>query len=163
MKQIMIPDWAHIGRTVVVKDTHKYRGDDRNELWGERVIAYGNDGVFHQEHDCPVYYTEFSKYGKTIFSPEDVRFEIRIFKERFNVDRDYYESDDDVRKRVYCSLSELVNKWKELLVDNEGETYAVWDHKYYDGRSNLVIGGAYDPGDIEYIEDWIKEAKKDVA
>ena len=32
----------------------------------EKIISYGNDGFFHQNHDCPVYYNKFSDLGKTV-------------------------------------------------------------------------------------------------
>lgn len=63
---IDIPDWAMIGTFVLVKDTGLYRGDDKNKWYKEKIIAYGYDGFFHQAHNCPVYFSHFSDYGKTI-------------------------------------------------------------------------------------------------
>ena len=31
-----------------------------------KIISYGNDGFFHQAHNCPVYYNKFSDLGKTV-------------------------------------------------------------------------------------------------
>ena len=63
---IELPDWARIGMTVLIKDTNKVRGDDSNAWYTETIIAFGYDGVFHQAHNCPMYFTEFTEYGKTI-------------------------------------------------------------------------------------------------
>lgn len=32
----------------------------------KKIISYGNDGFFHQNHNCPVYYNKFSDLGKTV-------------------------------------------------------------------------------------------------
>lgn len=63
---IELPDWARIGMTVLIKDTNKVRGDDSNAWYTETIVAFGYDGVFHQAHNCPMYFTEFTEYGKTI-------------------------------------------------------------------------------------------------
>ena len=59
---IEVPDWCAIGKTI---EWHNplITGFD----WvKERIISYGIDGFYHQEYDCPMYYTKFSEYGKTI-------------------------------------------------------------------------------------------------
>lgn len=68
MKKITIelPDWARIGVTVLVKDYDCIRGDNPEHWYREKIIAFGYDGVFHQAHNCPMYYTKFSEYNKTI-------------------------------------------------------------------------------------------------
>ena len=63
---IELPNWARIGATVLVKDTKMIRGDSPNNWYTEKIIAFGYSGVFHQAKDCPVYFTEFKQYGKTI-------------------------------------------------------------------------------------------------
>ena len=63
---IELPDWARIGVQVLVKDIHKIRGDNRNAWYTETIIGFGYDGVFHQAHNCPIYYTKFDEYGKII-------------------------------------------------------------------------------------------------
>ena len=63
---IELPDWARIGAEVLVKDTKMTRGDRPNDWYIEKIIAFGYDGVFHQAKNCPMYFTEFNQYGKTI-------------------------------------------------------------------------------------------------
>lgn len=63
---IELPTWARIGATVLVKDYDCIRGDNPKHWYREKIIAFGYDGVFHQAHNCPMYYTEFSEYNKTI-------------------------------------------------------------------------------------------------
>lgn len=63
---IELPDWARIGMTVLIKDINKIRGDNSNAWYTERIVAFGYNGVFHQAHNCPMYFTEFNQHGKTI-------------------------------------------------------------------------------------------------
>lgn len=63
---IEIPDWARIGKDIEVKDVDLIRGDDRNVWYKERIISFGYDGVFHQAYNCPIYYTKFKQFNKTI-------------------------------------------------------------------------------------------------
>jgi len=63
---IELPNWARIGAEVLVKDIWMIRGDNPKEWYVEKIIAFGYDGVFHQAHNCPMYFTEFNQYGKTI-------------------------------------------------------------------------------------------------
>lgn len=65
-KRIELPDWARIGAKVLVKDVKLVRGDNPEDWYTEKIIAFGYDGVFHQAHNCPMYYTKFDEYGKTI-------------------------------------------------------------------------------------------------
>ena len=63
---IELPRWARIGNTVLVKDVDMIRGDNPTHWYTEKIISFGYDGVFHQAPACPVYYTKFDEYGKTI-------------------------------------------------------------------------------------------------
>ena len=63
---INVPEWASIGNFVMVKDVECIRGKDQNKWYREKILGYGYDGIFHQATNCPVYYTRFSEYGKTI-------------------------------------------------------------------------------------------------
>lgn len=70
---IELPEWARIDSPVLVRDYNCRRGDDPNQWYKERIIAFGYDGVFHQAHNCPMYYTKFSEYGNTIISESEVK------------------------------------------------------------------------------------------
>ena len=61
---INIPDWCIKGKTVEVLMYNKDTG--QREWFKEKIISYGVDGFFHQAHNCPMYFTEFSEYGKTV-------------------------------------------------------------------------------------------------
>lgn len=59
---IEVPDWCKIG-TYIEWHAPSTTGMD----WvRERIIAYGVDGFFHQGSNCPMYYTKFSEYGRTV-------------------------------------------------------------------------------------------------
>lgn len=80
------------------------------------------------------------------------RIELRFFRERYNMDPDYYEGNRDVYARFYFkSIGELKEHWKELMESNhhwfEGETYSAWCGK------DILCGGAFDPDDIQIIEE----------
>ena len=62
-----IPDWCIIGKTIEWNAPHI----TGYEWVYERIISYGTHGFFHQQHNCPVYFSEFSEYGKTIREIED--------------------------------------------------------------------------------------------
>ena len=84
------------------------------------------------------------------------KYEIRIFNELFNMDPDYYKGNEDIKFSVWCETSkELKEKWEELLKENEGETYSIWDHTV----NEIIVGGAYDPNDWEIIDEYF-EVKK---
>ena len=68
---IKIPEWAKIGRSILVRDANCKRGDDPNKWYTEKIIAYGDDGIFHQSHNCPVYYTRFSDFDANIKIAKD--------------------------------------------------------------------------------------------
>lgn len=59
---IDIPDWCVIGKYIEWRNPYI----TGYEWVKEKIISYGVDGFFHQEHNCPVYYSKFSDYGKTI-------------------------------------------------------------------------------------------------
>lgn len=65
---IEIPSWCKIGTRI-----KWYNPDITGRDWVfERIISYGYDGFFHQAHNCPVYYTKFSEYGKTVRLEEEL-------------------------------------------------------------------------------------------
>lgn len=77
--------------------------------------------------------------------------QLRFYRDRYNMDDRYYTGDDDIYCVLYFkTLNELRMKWHGLFeAENhwlEGETYSAWRN---DGA--LLCGGAFDPGDIEYI------------
>ena len=59
---IEIPDWCRIGLYI------QWHAPNLTGMeWvRERIVAFGYDGFFHQEHNCPMYFTKFSEYGKTV-------------------------------------------------------------------------------------------------
>lgn len=59
---IEVPDWCVIGKVVEWNAPHI----TGNEWVCEKILSYGLDGFYHQGHNCPVYYSKFSGYGKTI-------------------------------------------------------------------------------------------------
>ena len=59
---INIPDWCYIG-LFIEWHAPEITGKD----WvREKIIAFGYNGFFHQASNCPMYFTEFSEYGKTV-------------------------------------------------------------------------------------------------
>ena len=63
---INIPDWCTLGKIIQWNAPHI----TGNEWVNEEIIAFGYDGFFHQAHNCPMYFTKFSEYGKTIREKE---------------------------------------------------------------------------------------------
>ena len=59
---IEVPDWCVLGKTI---EWHSPEITG-NEWVRDKIIAFGYDGFFHQEHSCPIYFTMFDEYGKTI-------------------------------------------------------------------------------------------------
>lgn len=92
--------------------------------------------------------------------------ELRFFRERYNMDRDYYLGDNDVYCRLYFNtIGELTQQWDHIMeVDDhalEGETYSAWyvvDGEGFKHFCECLCGGAFDPGDIEYITREYKKA-----
>lgn len=77
---------------------------------------------------------------------------IRFYRERYNMDDAYYTGDEDIYKKIKLNdLDDLKRCWSALLHDYEGETYSAWaGNRTCDF---LLCGGAFDPGDIDYIEE----------
>lgn len=80
-----------------------------------------------------------------------------FYRERYNMDEDYYTGDRDIYCRLnFRTLHELKQAWGRLFKASnhwlEGETYSAW---YSEGGTHnaLLCGGAFDPSDMEYIED----------
>lgn len=66
---------------------------------------------------------------------------------------EYYRnpsSDIATETHLYNTAEKMQQGWAELLEKYEGETYGVWDD------DTLITGGAFDPNDISYIEDYLK-------
>lgn len=59
-----IPDWCVIGKYVEVKMYDKTY--DRYDWFKEKIISYSENGFFHQSHNCPIYHSLFSDYGKSV-------------------------------------------------------------------------------------------------
>ena len=59
---IEVPDWCVIGKWIKWNAPHI----TGNEWVDEKILSYGCGGFFHQGCNCPVYYTSFSEYGKTV-------------------------------------------------------------------------------------------------
>lgn len=59
---IEIPNWCVIGKQIEWHAPYI----TGNEWVTETIISYGMDGFFHREHNCPIYYSKFSEYGKTV-------------------------------------------------------------------------------------------------
>lgn len=59
---IVVPDWCVIGKFI------EWNAPSVTGMkWvREKIVAYGVDGFFHQAINCPMYYTKFSEYGKTV-------------------------------------------------------------------------------------------------
>ena len=75
---------------------------------------------------------------------------LRFYRERYNMDESYYTGDEDVYKKIKLQdIDDLKLCWDALMHDYEGETYSAW----VGNRScdHLLCGGAFDPGDFEYI------------
>lgn len=70
---------------------------------------------------------------------------------------EYYRnpsSDIATEIHLYSSADKMQQGWAELLEKYEGETYGVWDD------DTLITGGAFDPNDISYIEEYLKELEQ---
>ena len=70
---------------------------------------------------------------------------------------EYYRnpsSDIATETHLYNTAEKMQQGWAELLEKYEGETYGVWDD------DTLIIGCAFDPNDISYIEEYLKELEQ---
>ena len=73
--------------------------------------------------------------------------ELRFYQERYNMDPSYYSGTDGVYERhYYPDLESLHDCWASLMRFMEGETYSAWM------GDRMLCGGAFDPGDYDYIE-----------
>ena len=76
-------------------------------------------------------------------------YEIRVYYQRYNMNRDYYEGNKGIAKRWKAKTpGELLKKWELHAEKYEGETYSVWD------GNQIILGGAYDPDDDEIIREY---------
>ena len=85
---------------------------------------------------------------------------LRFYRERYNMDDAYYTGNEDIYKRVKLKdLDDLKWCWEALLHDYEGETYSAWLE-----NGEMLCGGAFDPGDIDFIEEeynkWTQKRRK---
>lgn len=76
--------------------------------------------------------------------------ELRFFRERYDMDPNYYLGNNDVYCRLYFKdFAELKECWERLMTAHDyylqGETYSAWCN------GKVLCGGAFDPGDIEII------------
>ena len=68
------------------------------------------------------------------------------------------EIGDNLEKIIVCQNREdLIKAWELYLNDYEGCWYGVTSSDY-----GIIVGGAYDPGDIDYILDSTKSYNRDV-
>lgn len=70
---------------------------------------------------------------------------------------EYYRnpsSDIATETHLYNTAEKMQQGWAELLEKYEGETYGVWDD------DTLITGGAFDPDDISYIEEYLKKLEQ---
>ena len=71
MTTIEVPDWAKIGRIILIRDKNCIRGNNPDRWYREKILPYGLDGIFRQGHNCPVYYSKFDEFGVNIKLLED--------------------------------------------------------------------------------------------
>lgn len=73
---------------------------------------------------------------------------LRFYHERYNMDPAYYTGNEDIAHRhLFVGIDDLKRCWKALLSMYEGDTYSARVGK------EIVSGGAFDPGDIDTIEE----------
>ena len=59
---IEIPEWCKIGLEIEWNAPNV----TGNKWVREKIIGYGYDGFFHQAYNCPLHFTKFLEYGKTV-------------------------------------------------------------------------------------------------
>lgn len=94
--------------------------------------------------------------------------ELRFYRQRYNMSRDYYTGDKGVYLTLYFPNEEsLAKEWKKMFRTDvpyeghwlEGETYSAWDDE-----DNLLCGGAFDPDDLVLIiPDYVLKEKPEVS
>lgn len=67
---IEVPSWCKIGMYI---KWYAPLTTGLNDWVREQIVGYGYNGFFHQAPNCPLYYTEFSEYGKTVKLEEDFK------------------------------------------------------------------------------------------
>lgn len=60
---IEVTDWCSIGSYI---EWYNPSVTGLKEWVRERIVAFGLDGFYHQANNCPMYFTKFSEYGKTV-------------------------------------------------------------------------------------------------
>lgn len=84
---------------------------------------------------------------------------LRFYRQRYNMDYDYYTGDEDIYKRVKLDdLDDLKLCWPALIHDYEGETYSAWAGQK--SCDYFLCGGALDPGDIDCIRNEFGKIKE---
>lgn len=88
---------------------------------------------------------------------------IRIYKEKYcreNYDDNIYRMPEaevdknDIRvEKTAKSKKALITLWEKMLETHEGDTYVIKDLE----SDAIITGGAFDPGDIEFIEEYFDE------
>ena len=94
--------------------------------------------------------------------------ELRFYRQRYNMDRDYYTGDKGVYLMLFFPNEEsLAKEWKKMFRTDvpyedhwlEGETYSAWDDE-----DNLLCGGAFDPSDLALIiPDYVLKEKTEMS
>ena len=67
---IEVPNWCKIGLYI---EWYAPMITGKTSWVREKIISYGYDGFFHQAPYCPVYFTKFSEYGKTVRLEEGLK------------------------------------------------------------------------------------------
>lgn len=129
---------------IVLKDTEKY---DKKVLVRLRLIDGDSDVV------CYVRRSRIKPH---------IMYSIRVYKEQYSFDNyndsiyQCKESEvnfEDIRiSEGFCSGTRLLEGWKRLLDAWEGWTYCVKDVV----NDKVVIGGIFDPTDIEQLNAFVK-------
>ena len=75
---------------------------------------------------------------------------IRIFKERYNTDPDYYLGYKDLEfVMIFKDFQHLEHEWTLLRYHFEGDTYSARTND----TGEVLCGGALDPDDLERIKE----------
>jgi hypothetical protein len=88
------------------------------------------------------------------------KYAIRVYKAKYSFDKydDYIymvpevdvDANDILVESWADTIQEVIKEWNILIDKYEGFTYCVKD-VYND---EVLIGGVFDPGDIEYLEEY---------
>lgn len=66
---IEVPNWCKIGSYI---EWYNPISTGLTSWVTEIIIGYGYDGFYHQASNCPLYFTKFSEYGKTVRLKEEI-------------------------------------------------------------------------------------------